>query len=383
MIAYSDYNQDARIKSYIRILKKAGHGVDLIALKDTSGKTVEHFEGYSIYRLSGKYRGGNLFLYIYSYLKFFFLAFIFLNRLDLKNKYNAVHVHNMPNFLVFASVVQRLCGKRVVLDNHDLMIPLYEAKFINRRKGIAFKILRLEQKWSAAFSSALICADHLQKEYLVREFGIPENKITVVLNLPHEDIFRRVSVPKEEGIFKLVYHGTIAHRLGIDLMIEAMQKIRVQIPAKLYIYGAGDFLDDVIALRDQYGLEKDVFIAGKAVPTENLSEILCGMDAGLIANRKTESTDSFMFPVKLLEYVYLGLPVIAPRLKIIKRYFEEDMLFYYEPENIDDIVNNILLLYNDNEIRQKTVNQSYKFFNKYNLAGKTSDYKKALNLTSS
>ncbi len=143
------------------------------------------------------------------------------------------------------------------------MIPLYEAKFKNTGKEFALRLLRLDQKWSVAFSSAIICADHLQKEYLVKEFGIPEKKITVILNLPHEEIFRRVSVPKEEGVFKLVYHGTIAHRLGIDLMIEAMRKIRGQIPVKLYIYGVGDFLDEVVALRDKYGLEKEVFIAGK------------------------------------------------------------------------------------------------------------------------
>jgi glycosyltransferase involved in cell wall biosynthesis len=380
MIAYSDYNQDARIKSYIRILKKAGHCVDLIALKDANGKTVEHFDGYSLYRLSGKYRGGNQFLYAYSYLKFFLLAFLFLNRLEFRKKYSAVHVHNMPNFLVFAALLQRLRGKRVVLDNHDLMIPLYEAKFKNTGKWFALRMLRLEQKWSEAFSSEVICADHLQKEYLVKEFGIPEKKITVILNLPHEDIFRRISVPKEDGVLKLVYHGTIAHRLGIDLMIEAMNKIRGQIPAKLHIYGGGDFLNEVIALRDKYGLEKEVFIAGKGVPTEDLSGILCGMDAGLIANRKTESTDRFMFPVKLLEYVYLGLPVIAPRLSIIKQYFKEDMLFYYSPENVDEIVDNITLLYNNVELTKNKVNQSYEFFNDHNLINKTLDYLKTLNL---
>jgi glycosyltransferase involved in cell wall biosynthesis len=381
IVAYSDYNQDARIKSYIRILIKAGHRADLLVLKDEKSKTVEHHQGYTIYRLSGKYRGGNFFLYVYSYLKFFLLAFLFLNKLDFRKIYSAVHIHNMPNFLVFAAVIQRLRGTRVVLDNHDLMIPLYEAKFKNNGRGFTLKLLRLEQKWSEIFSSAMICADHLQKEYLVREFGIPEDKVTVILNLPHEDIFRRISVPKEDGIFKIVYHGTIAHRLGIDLMIEAMKTIKGQIPAKLYIYGVGDFLDEVIALRDKYGLEKEVFIAGKSVPTEDLSEILCGMDAGLIANRKTESTDRFMFPVKLLEYVYMGLPVIAPRLEIIQRYFEEDMLFYYEPENVNEIVRNIILLYGDNKLRQKIIDNSYWFFNKHNLSGKTLDYMKALNMT--
>lgn len=379
MIAYSDYNQDARIKSYVRILRKAGHCVDLLVLKDASGKTVEHYEGYSLFRLSGKYRGANPFLYVYSYLKFFLLAFLSLNKLDLKKEYKAVHVHNMPNFLVFAAIVQRLRGICVVLDNHDLMVPLYEAKFNKSGKSFAIRMLRLEQKWSVAFSSEMICADHLQREYLIKEFCIPENKITVVLNLPHEEIFRRVSVPKEEAVFKMIYHGTIAHRLGIDLMIEAMNKIRGQIPVKLHIYGVGDSLEEVTALRDKYGLEKEVFIAGKAVPTEDLSEIICGMDAGLIANRKTSSTDRFMFPVKLLEYVYLGLPVVVPRLEIIRRYFEEDMLLFYEPEDVEEMVRNILALYRDSGLRRTIADRSYRFFDRYNLEGKTRDYLAALN----
>lgn len=378
MIAYADYTTDARIKSYIRILKKAGYCVDLLATKIASAKTVEHFDGFSLYGLSGKYQGGNPFLYICSYLKFILLAFLILNGLDFKKKYTAVHVHNMPNFLVFAAVLQRLSGKRVVLDNHDLMIPLYEAKFDNTSNRFALRWLRLEQKWSAAFSSAIICADHLQKEYLVHEFGIPEEKISVILNLPHEDIFRRISVPKEEGVFKLVYHGTIAHRLGIDLMIEAMRKIRGQIPVKLYIYGVGDFLDEVIALRNKYGLEKEVFIAGKNVPTEELSEILCGMDAGLIGNRKTDSTNRFMFPVKLLEYVYLGLPVVVPRLEIVRHYFEEDMLLFYEPEDVNEMVLKILELYRDFDLRSSIANRSYRFFDRNNLEGKTRDYLSAL-----
>ena len=381
MIAYSNYHQDARIKSYIRILIKAGHCVDLLALKDASSKTVEHFEGYSLYRLSDKYRGGNPFLYACSYMKFFLLAFLHLNQLDFKKKYSVIHVHNMPNFLVFAAVLQRLRGKRVVLDNHDLMIPLYNAKFNKIGKGLALRLLRLEQKWTESFSSAMICADHLQKEYLIQEFGIPEEKITVLLNIPHEDIFRRISVPKEEGIFKLVYHGTIAHRHGIDLMVEAMNKIKGQIPVKLYIYGDGDFIKEVVALRDKYRLEKEVIIAGKAVSTEELSGILCGMDAGLIANRKNDSTDRFMFPVKLLEYVYIGLPVIAPRLKVIERYFEEDMLIFYKPEDIEEMTKKIFELYRDKSLRRKISESSYRFFDRYNLEGKTRDYLEMLNVT--
>ena len=44
-----------------------------------------------------------------------------------------------------------------------------------------------------------------------------------------------------------------------------------------------------------------------------------------------------MLPVKLLEYVHMGIPVIAPRLKTIQYYFSEDQVMYYEPGDVDGL----------------------------------------------
>jgi len=374
MIAYSDYNQDARIKSYIRILVKNGYHVDLLALKDGNNRNVEEGQGYRIKRLSKKYRGSSALAYIFSYLKFTLLSSICLNWLDILNRYSAIHVHNMPNFLVFTALIQKLLGKKVILDNHDLMIPLYKSKFEESGRTFLLDLLKMEQKWSASFASHMICADHLQKEYLQKEFGIDAKKITVILNLPHEDIFKFIPVEKDSAHFNVIYHGTIAKRLGIDLMIEAVKEIRGRIPIKLHIYGVGDFLKEVVALRDRYRLQEEVFIAERVVPIEELSMIICGMDAGLIANRNTESTANFMFPVKLLEYLYLGVPVIAPRLEIIKHYFDENMLLYYESENVKELAEKIVELYRDLSLRDRIQERSYEFFKKHTLVGKTGDY---------
>ena len=379
MIAYSDFNTDARIKSYIRILVKNGYEVDLLTLKNGGSPNIEEGEGYRVIRLSKKYMGRSALSYILSYLKFFLLSTIYLNWLDIQNRYCAVHVHNMPNFLVFAATLQWLVGKKVILDNHDLMVPLYEAKFKKSGNIYFLKILKIEQKWSANFATHVITADHHQKEYLHKNCGINSEKITVLLNLPHDEIFKLVPVTKDNSYFKLIYHGTITKRLGIDLMIEAVKVIQGQIPIKLHIYGVGDFLKEVIALRDRYGLQKEVYIAGRVVPTEKLSSIICGMDAGLIANRNTESTARFMFPVKLLEYVYLRIPVIVPRLEIIQNYFDEDMLLFYEPENIQELASKIIYLYQNREVRNNIIDNSFKFFEKYNNAINTTDYLHIIN----
>jgi glycosyltransferase involved in cell wall biosynthesis len=58
-----------------------------------------------------------------------------------------------------------------------------------------------------------------------------------------------------------------------------------------------------------------------------------------------------MLPVKLLEYVSLGIPAIAPRLKTIQHYFSEEMVTYYEPESVESLANAVVRLHSDPKLR--------------------------------
>ena len=51
---------------------------------------------------------------------------------------------------------------------------------------------------------------------------------------------------------------------------------------------------------------------------------------GVVPTLRDDFTEHLL-PVKLLEYVHMGLPAIAPRLPVIERYFADDELRYFEP----------------------------------------------------
>lgn len=59
-----------------------------------------------------------------------------------------------------------------------------------------------------------------------------------------------------------------------------------------------------------------------------------------------------MLPVKLLEYVALGIPAVVPRLEAIGHYFTDDMVMYYEPEDVESLANAILRLHGDATLRR-------------------------------
>jgi len=101
-----------------------------------------------------------------------------------------------------------------------------------------------------------------------------------------------------------------------------------------------------------------------SVPWDKLPEILAKMDVGIVANRVNIATE-LMLPLKLIDYVSLGIPAIAPRLKTIEYYFSPDLVTFFEPENVDSMVAVTLDLYRDKERRERQAQIAKSFLVKY------------------
>ena len=374
MLAYAHYINDARIKNYVRTLEDQGHRVDIIALRADGESAVEVRPAGTVFRVMDKYQGQNALLYVWSYLKFFLKSSFLLTRRSFRHRYDVVHVHNMPNALVFAAIGAKLLGARLMLDVHDLMTVNYQAKFNSGKSDVPVKILRIEQRLSAMFVDHVFCADDNQRDYLVEHCGVAERKITVLMNLPNVELFKLVTIERTSDAFRIVYHGTIAHRLGIDLIVQAMARVVERVPAELWIYGAGDYLPEALALSSQLGLEGKVHFSGAFFPVEKISEMVSGMDLGIIGNRRNLACDKYMLPVKLLEYVYLGVPVVAPRLEVIARYFDDSMVRFYEPENVQQMADSIVNLFHEKEERERLAQTAKAFYQKHNIRAQAELY---------
>jgi len=374
MLAYAHYINDARIKSYVRTLEDQGHRVDVIALRADGEPAVEANSAGTIFRVMGKYQGQSPLMYLCAYLGFFCKSALLLTRRSFARRYDVIHVHNMPNALIFAAFGAKIFGARLMLDVHDLMSANYMAKFKAAEKDLPVKILNLEQQISATFADNVFCADHNQQDYLVDHCRIPREKITVLMNLPNAELFRPVSSEKNSNVFRIIYHGTIAYRLGIDLILKAMASVADRIPAELWIYGSGDYLPEALSLSSRLGIEDKVHFSRTFFPVEKIPQIVSGMDLGIIGNRRTLACDKYMLPVKLLEYVYLGVPVIAPRLEVIRRYFDDSMIRYYEPENVAQMAESILELFHDRQERERLAREASHFYQEYNIKSQAERY---------
>jgi glycosyltransferase involved in cell wall biosynthesis len=356
MVAYTHYANDARVRREAETL--AAGGFHVRCLTNRSGDAPRRFtlEGVEVHELDvPKYRGKSTAAYLRSYLRFLLTSSAACVRLLARGELDVVHVHNLPDFLVFAALVPRLAGKRVVLDIHDSVPETFATKFSGRH--LLQRALCLEERVSALVAHRVICVNHPQRDTLVAR-GLRPSKTFVSMNVPDPRIFVQpgsVGVPPApRETFDLVYHGTMAERLGVDLVIRAVGSLRERIPSlRLHLWGDGDDLAAFQSLARDLQLDRHILFNRKGYPLHELPDRLSRMSLGVIGNRQSVAGD-LMLPVKLMEYVSLGIPVVAPRLKAIRYYFSDSMVTFYEPEDVESMAAAIFQLFcaPDRRLRQ-------------------------------
>jgi glycosyltransferase involved in cell wall biosynthesis len=74
----------------------------------------------------------------------------------------------------------------------------------------------------------------------------------------------------------------------------------------------------------------------------------------------------YMLPVKLLEYVALGIPVIASDTRTIRSHFDEDMVCFAAPGDATDLAAKIVALHGDPERRSRLAACAHRFNDAHN-----------------
>lgn len=338
MIAYTHYESDPRCRREATVAAEAGWDVHFYALsKDGRRRTLTQ-DGITVHQLPlPRYRGQSAAVYLLSYLRFLILAKAALFCGQLKWRFRVVHVNTMPDFMVLAALWSRILGAKIILDIHDVMPELYMTKFDLPTKHWKPSLVRAIEIWSARLAHAVLTAEH-PKGDLLAEHGIPAEKITVLLNLPDESVFTPDLVragpliPGDDpgADFQLVYHGTVAHRHGLDRAIEAVKILVDRWPGlHLSILGEGDHLSALEALAADPALKNRVHFSGAYQPIEKVIPQLRRAHLAVIPTRAVISTD-YMLPTKLLEYLALGIPAIVTPTRTVRHYFGEQHSLYLE-----------------------------------------------------
>jgi glycosyltransferase involved in cell wall biosynthesis len=340
MVAYTYYHTDPRCRREATAAAAAGWPVHFYALARGGRARTHAVDGITLHELPlDRYRGSSTALYLVSYLRFLLLAQGALLIGHLRHRFAVVHVNTMPDFMVLAALWPRLLRARVILDIHDVMPELFMAKFGVPASHWKPALVRRVEVASARMAHVVLTAEHPKAELLAHH-GIPPEKISVLLNIPDDSIFDPDSrspvalLPDDPAApFRLVYHGTLARRHGLDRALEAVALVAADIPGvRLTIIGEGDHLPELRRMRDELGLADRVEIDGAFKPIEEIVPRLRAAHLAVLPTRAEVSTD-YMLPTKLLEYLALGVPAVVSPTRTVRHYFGDSHPLYLEDDS--------------------------------------------------
>jgi glycosyltransferase involved in cell wall biosynthesis len=337
MIHLSDFSLDSRIQRQARALAERGDEVDLLCVGEREVSAV----GDGLIRThplkAAKPQGGGG-AYMRGYGEFLLRALWRLSTLDFRKRFDLIEVHNMPDILTAAALWPRMRGVPVILNVHDTFPELFATKYGWPEDHRLVRMLEREERLSAALATRIITVTD-QARRCLEDRGVGVERTSVIMNSPDERVFGPARGPVElpgEGPLRVLYHGGLAPRFGVETLIRAFGRLRASVPrVQLRVCGSGEDRDRLAALASEIDPER-IDVAAEPVPFAQIPAELEAAHIGVVPTLHDRFTE-LLLPVKLLEYAHMGLPVVASRLPGIGGYFSERELAQFTPGDPEDL----------------------------------------------
>ena len=355
MLSYSYYKSDNRVRRYAEALARRGDRVQAFCIGNAEQLRHQRYEmlnGVEIVRLVERPdRAAPGWKQAWRLGCFFWQALVHLSPSRFGGGCDLLHVHNVPDFLVFAGARLKRSGTRIILDIHDILPELFESKFRSGHWSVLAAVLRRMERWSCRFSDHVIIANHIWKKTIL-ERSAPAAKVTALVNNVDLELFTLRARTRADDRLVLIYPGTLNRHQGLDLAIAAVKSLVPDIPQiELHIYGGGSAKHELQQQVEQLKLTNHVrFFPG--VFLDQVPDLIANADIGIVPKR-AEGFGDQAYSTKIMEFMSQGLPVVLSRTTIDRLYFDDSVVAFFESGSVEDLARAIRRVALDSDYRQE------------------------------
>ena len=374
MVVYSNYECDNRVRRYAEVLASRGDQVDVIAI---AGGPVplgsEVIKGVTVQRIQHRVRDERSKLtFAARLLRFLLSSSLLVTKRHQEKKYDVIHVHNIPDFLIFSAWYPKWTGVKVILDIHDIVPELFVSKFAGEPRGYQFRVLRWIERISTGFADHVIVSNHLWYQTLISRSVVKE-KCSVFVNHVDTNIFYRHVRTRKDDKTVIVFPGSFQWHQGLDLAIEAMIGVRRAVPnVEFHIYGGGHQEAELIQMTTRLGLTGTVKFCG-SVSLEGIADVIANADLGVVPKR-ADSFGNEAYSTKIMEFMSQGVPVVVSRTKIDSFYYDDTVVRFFPSGNSGALADAILDVLTRSELRASLVAAGYEYVERNGWQIKKKEY---------
>lgn len=374
MLAYTFYENDGRVMRYAEALAQEGAEVEAIVLGRAGQPREEIIQGVKVLRVQNREKNerGKL-AYFSRIVQFLFRSMVEVTSRHLKNRYDVIHVHSVPDFEVFAALIPKLGGAKIILDIHDIVPEFYAAKFGVSHSSLVFRALKLAERLSAAFSDHVIAANDIWLERITSR-SVRREKCSAFINYPDMSVFRRdLRTRGADGRFVLMYPGTLNWHQGLDIAVKAFAIARPHAPEmEFHIYGEGSAKPELQRLVQELDLAGNVQLH-EPLPLRQIASVMANADLGVVPKRN-DSFGGEAFSTKTLEFMALGVPVLVSDTRIDRHYFNDSLLRFFKSSDVEALAQALLEAYVQRESGAARAKNALAYVSENSWGNKKSDY---------
>lgn len=320
MVVYAHYPEDPRVRREAEALARHGFRVTVVCLRKPEESADEEVAGVRVVRLPLRRRRGGLLSYGYQFLAFFLLASRAVRRLRARDEAEIVHVHSLPDILVFAALPARLRGARLVLDLHEVMPELVAARLGSFGRPLLVPLVRgLETLSCLVAHRTITVSDSIAR--LLSGRGVPRERITVITNVPPGTPPVGVAAVPH----RLVFAGTVHPDRDLETFLRAL----VLLPAmELRLFGPEDpvYSARLRRLVEELGLSGRVSFQGP-IPPDAVAREIAASAVGVVTYVENPHT-RIGLSSKAFEFAAVRRPLVITDLPGLRALFEGGALFY-------------------------------------------------------
>lgn len=344
MLLDHPFPPDTRVENEMKSLTEAGYEVHIACFQKDKEPLLEKTSYGSIHR-----KPVSKFIYKSSVgvLKFpFYFNYWrhFVDELFAKEKFDAIHVHDLPLAKVGYDAKCKY-GVRFVLDLHEnwpvlLQLSTHTNTFFGKLLSSNDQWIRYEKNMCGLADKVIVVVDEARAR--ICGLGINPEKVEVVsntLNLDQFDPIERKEFKTDQ--FRMLYVGGINYHRGIQYVIQAISLLKNRgIKVHFDLVGNGSYLDDIRKQINALHVQDNVTVHGFKHYTQ-ICDIYEAANVALIPHVKSGHTDNTI-PHKIFQYMYAGIPMVVsncdPLVRIVKE-TESGISYQYDnPKELADII---------------------------------------------
>jgi glycosyltransferase involved in cell wall biosynthesis len=301
---------DHRVAKQIGSLAESGYSVLVVTQRHPANRAWRAIPAVRLLEYPPPADPTGLLGYVVEYAYSFLMATILSARVLLRERIDVVQFCQPPDVYFLLAPVFRWAGVRVLIDQRDLLAEMYTARYEQASRALLW-VFRFFERRSQRSAEHILCVNGCLRDRALAASGLPAARVSVIGNGP---VLGRVAQAggddrlKHGRAYLCCWVGEIGRQDRVDLVIRSIHEVVRRLgrsDCQFVVIGDGECLEQAKSLARELDIRDWVDFPG-FLPPHQVFRYLATADLGLDASLQSEVS-----PVKALEYMAFGLPLVS------------------------------------------------------------------------